>query len=54
MVLPCSLSHGATPATEGIRYATLPFLHDDASARIREANEATGGAATAGRATAAP
>ena len=36
----CSLLHEALPVTRGLRYATLPFLYDDAAARIREANNA--------------
>jgi predicted 2-oxoglutarate/Fe(II)-dependent dioxygenase YbiX len=55
-VFSCSLLHEATPVTEGVRYATLPFLYDDAAARVREANEATlvtEGPAFAERATAA-
>jgi predicted 2-oxoglutarate/Fe(II)-dependent dioxygenase YbiX len=56
VVFSCSLLHEATPVTEGVRYATLPFLYDDAAARVREANEATlvtEGPAFAERATAA-
>ena len=34
----CSLLHEATPVTKGKRYAFLPFLYDDAAAKIREAN----------------
>lgn len=34
----CSLLHEATRMTAGRRYATLPFLYDDAGARVREAN----------------
>jgi len=30
--------HAATPVTRGTRYVTLPFLYDDAAAKIREAN----------------
>ena len=41
VVFNCSLLHEATPMTAGRRYATLPFLYDDAAARIREANWAT-------------
>ena len=38
VVFSCSLLHEATPVTRGLRYATLPFLYDEAAARIREAN----------------
>jgi predicted 2-oxoglutarate/Fe(II)-dependent dioxygenase YbiX/peroxiredoxin len=38
VVFSCSLLHEATPVTKGRRYATLPFLYDEAGARIREAN----------------
>jgi len=38
VVFSCSLLHEATPVTEGVRYAYLPFLYDDAAAKIREAN----------------
>ena len=34
----CSLLHEATPVTAGRRYAFLPFLYDEAAARIRLAN----------------
>jgi predicted 2-oxoglutarate/Fe(II)-dependent dioxygenase YbiX len=37
-VFSCSLLHEATPVTRGLRYATLPFLYDDAAAALREAN----------------
>jgi predicted 2-oxoglutarate/Fe(II)-dependent dioxygenase YbiX len=46
VVFSCSLLHEATPVTRGIRYATLPFLYDDAAAKIREENRAFIGAAT--------
>ena len=36
MVFSCSLLHEATPVTRGIRYATLPFLYDDAAAALRD------------------
>ncbi len=35
-----SLLHAVAPVTEGRRYAFLPFLYDEAAARIREANSA--------------
>jgi predicted 2-oxoglutarate/Fe(II)-dependent dioxygenase YbiX len=38
VVFSCSLLHEATPVTKGRRYAFLPFLYDEAAARIREAN----------------
>lgn len=41
VVFSCSLLHEATPVTSGRRYAVLPFLYDDAAARIREANQAS-------------
>lgn len=37
-VFSCSLLHQVSPVTAGKRYAFLPFLYDDAAARIREAN----------------
>lgn len=39
VVFSCSLLHEATRVTRGVRYATLPFLYDDAAARIREQNQ---------------
>ncbi|MBP0447121.1 2OG-Fe(II) oxygenase [Roseomonas sp. SSH11] len=38
VVFSCSLLHEATRVTRGIRYATLPFLYDDAAAKLREQN----------------
>jgi peroxiredoxin/predicted 2-oxoglutarate/Fe(II)-dependent dioxygenase YbiX len=38
VVFSCSLLHEATPVTRGRRFAFLPFLYDDAGARIREEN----------------
>ncbi len=38
VVFACSLLHEALPVTSGKRYAFLPFLYDDAAAKIREAN----------------
>lgn len=38
VVFSCSLLHEATPVTRGRRYAYLPFLYDDAAAKIRQAN----------------
>jgi predicted 2-oxoglutarate/Fe(II)-dependent dioxygenase YbiX len=40
VVFSCSLLHQALPVTKGKRYAFLPFLYDDAAAKIREANNA--------------
>jgi len=40
VVFSCSLLHEATPVTKGTRYAFLPFLYDDAAAKIRDANQA--------------
>ena len=37
-VFSCSLLHRVFPMTAGKRYAFLPFLYDDAAAKIREAN----------------
>lgn len=39
VVFSCSLLHEALRVTSGRRYATLPFLYDDAAAAIREANQ---------------
>jgi hypothetical protein len=39
VVFSCSLLHEATPVTRGIRYAYLPFLYDDAAAKIRQKNQ---------------
>jgi peroxiredoxin/predicted 2-oxoglutarate/Fe(II)-dependent dioxygenase YbiX len=41
VVFSCSLLHQALPVTAGVRYAFLPFLYDEAAARVREANNAT-------------
>jgi len=38
VVFSCSLLHEATPVTKGERFATLPFLYDDAAAAIRQQN----------------
>jgi predicted 2-oxoglutarate/Fe(II)-dependent dioxygenase YbiX len=38
VVFSCSLLHEATPVTKGTRYAFLPFLYDDAAAKVREEN----------------
>jgi len=46
VVFSCSLLHKVSRVTAGRRYAFLPFLYDDAAARIREASRYT--VATAG------
>jgi len=38
VVFSCSMLHEATPVTAGRRYATLPFLYDEAAAEVRAAN----------------
>lgn len=38
VVFSCGLLHEATPVTRGERYAFLPFLYDDAAAKVRESN----------------
>lgn len=38
VVFSCSLLHEALPVTQGKRYATLPFLYDEAAAKIRTDN----------------
>lgn len=38
IIFSCSLMHEATPVTRGRRFAFLPFLYDEAAARIREQN----------------
>lgn len=38
VVFSCSLLHAVSQVTAGERYAFLPFLYDDAAARIREEN----------------
>ena len=38
VVFSCSLLHEATAVTQGKRYAFLPFLYDDAAAKVREEN----------------
>ena len=40
VVFSCSLLHAVSRVTAGKRYAFLPFLYDDAAAKIREANNA--------------
>lgn len=41
VVFSCSLLHEATAVTRGVRYACLPFLYDDAAAKIRRENSHT-------------
>jgi len=38
VVFACALLHEATPVTAGKRYAFLPFLYDEAAAKVREEN----------------
>jgi predicted 2-oxoglutarate/Fe(II)-dependent dioxygenase YbiX len=38
IVFSCSLLHQVTRVTRGVRYATLPFLHDEAAEEIRQRN----------------
>jgi len=38
VVFSCSLLHEALPVTRGKRYAFLPFLYDEAAAKVREQN----------------
>ena len=38
VVFACALLHEATAVTRGQRFAFLPFLYDDAAARVREEN----------------
>ncbi|HEX4611960.1 MAG TPA: 2OG-Fe(II) oxygenase, partial [Urbifossiella sp.] len=45
VVFSCSLLHEATPVTRGKRYAYLPFLYDEAAAKVREENRGFIGAA---------
>lgn len=40
VVFSCSLLHKVWPVTQGKRYAFLPFLYDEAAARLREQNNA--------------
>jgi len=37
-VFSCSILHEATPVTRGERFAFLPFLYDEAGAKVREEN----------------
>jgi len=47
-VFSCALLHEVTPVTKGVRYAFVPFLYDEAGAKLRKANMALVGAAPAG------
>ncbi|MGZ3376660.1 MAG: 2OG-Fe(II) oxygenase, partial [Phenylobacterium sp.] len=38
VVFSCGLLHEAMPVTRGVRYATLPFLFDEAGEAVRLAN----------------
>ena len=38
VVFSCSLLHEALPVTKGHRYAFLPFLYDEAGAKLRAEN----------------
>lgn len=38
VIFSCSLLHRVSPVTAGKRYAFLPFLYDDAAARLRQEN----------------
>jgi predicted 2-oxoglutarate/Fe(II)-dependent dioxygenase YbiX len=40
LVFSCSLLHEVSPVTRGKRYAFLPFLYDEAGARVRQQNAA--------------
>jgi peroxiredoxin/predicted 2-oxoglutarate/Fe(II)-dependent dioxygenase YbiX len=39
VVFSCSLMHAVSPVTRGRRFAFLPFLYDEAAARVRAANQ---------------
>ena len=39
VIFSCSLLHEATPVTRGTRYAFLPFLYNDAMAKVRQENQ---------------
>lgn len=39
VVFSCALLHAVTPMVRGKRYAFLPFLYDEAAARVREENQ---------------
>jgi peroxiredoxin/predicted 2-oxoglutarate/Fe(II)-dependent dioxygenase YbiX len=50
IVFSCSLLHEATPITQGLRYVYLPFLYDEAAAKIRRENQHLLGATEPGSA----
>lgn len=54
VVFSCSLLHRVSRVTHGQRYAFLPFLYDDAAARLRERNLRYLGEAPADKAAAEP
>lgn len=54
VVFSCSLLHAVSRVTRGRRYAFLPFLYDEAAARIREANARFVGDSGIGYRAAAP
>jgi len=39
VIFSCALLHEATPVTRGTRYAFLPFLYNDAMAKVRQENQ---------------
>lgn len=39
IVFSCSLLHGVKPVTRGHRHVFLPFMYDDAAAKVREKNK---------------
>jgi predicted 2-oxoglutarate/Fe(II)-dependent dioxygenase YbiX/peroxiredoxin len=47
-VFSCALLHEATPVTAGTRYAMVPFLYDEAGAKIRRTNLALVGETSTG------
>lgn len=47
VVFSCSLLHSVSKVTAGRRYAFLPFLYDEAAAKVREANQHLLGASPA-------
>ena len=47
-VFSCALLHEATPVTAGTRYAFVPFLYDEAGAKLRRANMALVGDVSTG------
>ena len=48
-VFSCALLHEATAVTRGVRYVFVPFLYDEAGARLRQANLAQIGEAEGSR-----